>query len=328
MRKAALIYNPVCGGEHKRRLVQLESAAAALRERGLEVLVVATHGPRTAGEQARQATAEGCELIFACGGDGTVNEVLQGIAATGNQAALAVIPLGTGNVLAENLRIPRDPVRAVLAALAFSPQRIPAGKIEYRERAGGELLSRYFTVMAGVGVDAQLPYKLTAKIKRRYGMAAYYASLAKLAATTRRFPFFQAECHQADGQIRRERVSQVVAMRVPAVGVLKQIAPWASLHHRDLPLMLFKSRNPLRLVQYAIATLLPGPGRVAPRVAGMELIRAVSVSCSLLHEAGENVSCSRIYAQSDGEFLGSLPVRISVVTDAFTLLMPPAPANH
>jgi len=97
-RTAALIYNPVSGRQDERRRVQVEAAAAALQQGGVRAVIVPSKGPRQAGEQARQLVADGCAAVFACGGDGTIHDILQGLVFS--NAALGVIPMGTANALA------------------------------------------------------------------------------------------------------------------------------------------------------------------------------------------------------------------------------------
>ena len=103
MRKAALFYNPLSGRRRERRLADVAAALAVLHQAGIEATSEPTRGQAEAGEQARQAIAEGCDTIFACGGDGTAHDVLQGM--VGSHAALGVIPLGTANTLAHDLRL-------------------------------------------------------------------------------------------------------------------------------------------------------------------------------------------------------------------------------
>ena len=98
MRKAALLYNPLSGRRRGRRVADVEIALGVLRNAGVEVSATATRSATDATEQTRQAVAEGCEVVFACGGDGTVHDVLQGL--VGSSLALGIIPLGTGNALA------------------------------------------------------------------------------------------------------------------------------------------------------------------------------------------------------------------------------------
>ena len=109
MRKAFLLYNPLSGRRHLRRVADVEAALDVLRDAGVEATLEPTRGQAEAPEQARQAIAGGCDTILACGGDGTVHDVLQGM--VGSDAALGVIPLGTANALAHDLRIPFPPWR-------------------------------------------------------------------------------------------------------------------------------------------------------------------------------------------------------------------------
>src|SRR5581483_1343353 len=171
MRKALLIYNPFSGFRRHRRQHQVEAAVQELRRAGVEARGIQSRGPSAAGAQAREAVAAGYDTIFACGGDGTVHDLLQGMVGQ-HEAALGVIPLGTANALAADLRIPRDPVLAIQRQLTYKPRTIAAGLIAHGGTQTSHL-QRYFTVMAGVGADALLVYTLSAEAKARWGVAAY-----------------------------------------------------------------------------------------------------------------------------------------------------------
>src|SRR6266704_2178490 len=121
MRKAALLYNPLSGRRRERRVKDVEAALAVLQEAGVEANAEPTLGPAAAGDQARQAITQGCDTIFACGGDGTINDVLQGL--VGTDVALGVIPLGTADALAHDLRLPSLAAAAARAALADHQSR-------------------------------------------------------------------------------------------------------------------------------------------------------------------------------------------------------------
>jgi len=103
IRKALLLFNPVSGAHLDARAATVGRVAEVLRRGGMEVRVEATQARGSAGHQARAAIAEGCEAVIACGGDGTVFEVLQGVAQS--EAGKGVIPLGPGNVLAKDLAL-------------------------------------------------------------------------------------------------------------------------------------------------------------------------------------------------------------------------------
>ena len=120
-----------------------------------------------------------CDTVIACGGDGTVHGVLQGIA--GTSTALGVLPCGTANALARNLQLPLDPVRATEMLLSFEPRRIALG---YAQTTNA---SRWFTVMAGAGPDGRLIHEMKLAAKAQAGRKAYYTEAARL-FLTRRFP--------------------------------------------------------------------------------------------------------------------------------------------
>src|SRR5438552_16204617 len=89
MRKACLLYNPVSGGRRSRRRAELNAALSVLHSAGVEAELVAIRSPQDAAQQARQAIAQCCDTVFACGGDGTILDILQGLA--GTYAALGVL---------------------------------------------------------------------------------------------------------------------------------------------------------------------------------------------------------------------------------------------
>jgi YegS/Rv2252/BmrU family lipid kinase len=312
MRKASVLYNPLSGRRRKHRLADVEAVLAVLRDAGVEAQAAATlSGPETS-EQARQAVASGCDTIFACGGDGTVHDVLQGM--VGTSAALAIIPLGTANALAHDQGIPLAPVRAAQAALNGRHRRIAVGRIEYRDFQGSRA-QRYFTVAAGVGVDAHLFHALDPLHKHRLGMAAYYAKATHLWLTHRMERFAVDFNETGSREPRRVEVSELLAVRIRNfAGVLRELAPGASLGRSDLRLVLFRTTSRLRYLLYVQRGLFGGTWRVS----GIELVYSDRVRCASL----PNPDGQRIFVEADGELLGTLPAEIGVVPDALTLLVP------
>jgi diacylglycerol kinase (ATP) len=311
MRKAILLYNPHSGrGRH--RLSDVEAALAVLRSAGVEASAAPTRAPSDATGQTRQAIADGCDTVFACGGDGTVHEVLQGL--VGSQAALAIIPLGTANSLAHDLRLPLSPADAAQAALAAKPRRIAVGRVEYLDFTGKQA-ARYFTVTVGIGVDAHLFYKLNPAAKQRFGMAAYCAKATRL-WLTHKMEDFAVEIADA-GQSRHVEVSQLLAVRIRDFGgILRQLAPGASLDRDDLRLVLFQTHSRLAYLRY----ILRGLFGTNWRVPGIELVYSAGAACRDVGSATGKKS--RIFVEADGELLGTLPADVSMVRDAVTLLAP------
>jgi diacylglycerol kinase family enzyme len=169
MRKATVIYNPDSGGGRVRRKSQLESVLALLEGANVEAQLVFADSRAHAEEKARQAILAGCDTVFACGGDGTIHNLIQVLANTG--VALAILPMGTANALAHDLGISMNIAAAAEAALSGTPRRIALGRIQCLDLEG-KPRACFFIVAAGAGVDAHLFYKLHSGVKQRMGMAA------------------------------------------------------------------------------------------------------------------------------------------------------------
>src|SRR5579863_995659 len=290
MRKAALLYNPDSGGRQARRLAELESALKVLRGGGVEAELVLSHSREDAGEHTRQAIASGCDTIFACGGDGTIHNVVQAMA--GTTAGLAILPMGTANALAHDLNLPRDVAGAAKAALRAFPRRVALGRIQYVDFEGKPGM-RYFTVTAGLGVDAHLLYKLHAGSKQRLGMAAYYAEAWKLWLTHRMRRFSVEYVETGSGVSRSADVTELLAVRIRNFGgVLRELAPGASLERDDMRLILCHTHRRLLYLAYVTCGML-GRGW---RVPGIELVHSKKVVCD--YQAAEKDS--RIYIEADG----------------------------
>jgi diacylglycerol kinase (ATP) len=318
MRKAILLYNPLSGGRRGRRLKDVEAALSVLRSAGVEAVAAPTRAASDATDQTKQAIAEGCDTIFACGGDGTIHDVLQGL--VGRDAALGIIPLGTANSLAHDLRLPLSAAGAARAALTAKPRRIAVGQIEYQDFAGNHA-QRYFIVTAGIGVDAHLFYKLDPLAKRRFGLAAYCAKATRL-WLTHKMENFEAEIEQEIAerpQIGRAEVSQLLAVRIADFGgVLRELAPGASLERDDLRVVLFHTRSRLAYLRYVLRGLLGTNWKVP----GIELFHSTGAVCRNVTSSADLGKKSRIFVEADGELLGTLPAKVSMVRDAVTVLAP------
>jgi YegS/Rv2252/BmrU family lipid kinase len=314
MRRAALIYNPVSGTRRHLRLAHVESAAAILQEAGVDVRLVPTESAGSAGDQARSLASEGFDTIFACGGDGTMHDVLQGI--VGTPAALGLVPLGSGNVLAHDLGLPIEPAAAARAQLEWEPRDLYAGKVEFTTREG-ETASRYFATTVGVGWDAEMLYRVTVDAKSRLGLLAYIYEGSKLALMYG-FPPFDAEYANGNGTRERLTISQVMAVRITNFGsFMRRFAPGAALTRDDMQLVMFRTRRLWRYVSYMVGVSL---GMNWP-VGGVDLVHAKQITCMPI--PGHSVHRGRhIAVEADGEVLGTLPAKIEILPQAFKLLMP------
>ncbi|HEX3893254.1 MAG TPA: diacylglycerol kinase family protein [Terracidiphilus sp.] len=311
MRRVALIHNPVSGQSFFRRAKALKRAVELLRARGIEVDELETDGPGSARKLARAAMRNGYDTILACGGDGTVHEVLQSL--VGTDVALGVVPLGTANALAQDLGLSKSPVNAVRKLLDATPTKIPVGRIFYHEKNGAER-SCFFTVAAGIGADALLMASLDAEMKRRFGYVLYLIEATRIWATNP-FPLFHALFTLKASREKREAdVSQLLAVRVRSFGgALRTLAPGATLRSEALSLIAFKTRSRVRYLRFLLAVLA-----ARHTFSGdVELLEASAVECR-----PRDGSKKPIYVEADGEVLGVLPARMEIAPETLTLLIP------
>jgi diacylglycerol kinase family enzyme len=151
MRKATILFNPNSGRGRKRRDRELDIAIGIIQSAGVHTELTVCRSSHEATIHARYAVAGGSDTVFACGGDGTIHDIIQELA--GTPVALAILPFGTANALAHDLALPSRPSDAARAAVQGSVRRFPLGRVEY-EDFHGKPTARYFTVAAGIGVDA------------------------------------------------------------------------------------------------------------------------------------------------------------------------------
>ena len=320
MRKAALLYNPRSGGRRSQRQADVQAVLNILGEAGVEANLVLTQSSADAAEQARKAIAEGCDTVFACGGDGTIHDVLQAMA--GTRVALGVIPMGTANALAHDLGLPLEPAKAARAALQAEHRRIALGRVQACDFDGNSV-TRYFTVAVGIGVDAHLFYKLSTGVKQRLGMAAYYAQAWYLWFTHRMDRFAVEIGHGGNGSRARrcEGATELLAVRIRNFGgVLRELAPGASLDRNDMRVVLCQTSSRFSYLLYVTRGLLGADWKVP----GVELVHSQRVRCDYLPGAGEGAAKNptRVYVEVDGELVGRLPAEITMVPDALTILTP------
>ncbi|MFZ0799764.1 MAG: diacylglycerol kinase family protein [Terriglobales bacterium] len=312
MRKATILFNPNSGRRGRKRDSELDHAIGVIQSAGIRTELTVCRSSPEATDHARCAVAAGSDTVFACGGDGTIHDVIQGLA--GTPVALAILPFGTANALAHDLAIPLRPSSAAQAAVdgRSKVRRIPLGRIEY-EDFNGKPSARYFTVAAGIGVDAHLFYKLTASLKERSGMTAYYLKAWQLWAT-HRMRRFEVQYSNGSGLRERALLTELLAVRIRFFGnILRELVPGASLDCNDLRAVMCRTANRNAYLQYVAGALL-GWRR---KIAGIDLVTCSEIVCQL-----PSLDAGRVYVEADGELLGRLPARISMVPDALSLVVP------
>jgi diacylglycerol kinase (ATP) len=301
---AALIYNPAAGGG-RMRLHRLEEARAILARAGIETSLLPTSAPGHATVLARQCAAEGFRLVIVSGGDGTINEVVNGLA--GSDTALAVLPCGTANVLAKELRIPWDVRRAAELVPRCCPRRIALGLIAPLD---GSRDARYFLCLGGAGPDGALVYSVDLGAKVRIGVLAYWwEGIRQLVRYS--FPHFRVA---SDG--RELLASLVVVGRTRSYGGPFEITTGASLFEDTFEILALTTRSPLTYL-----TMLPAlwMGRLRKR-SEVHVWKSGVLRCEAL--VGNGAGPAPVYAQVDGEPAGRLGVEFRIVPSALTLMVP------
>jgi diacylglycerol kinase (ATP) len=319
MNKATILFNPNSGRRGRKRDAELNHAIGIIQSAGVRTELTICRSSQEATDNARCAVAAGSDTVFACGGDGTIHDVIQGLA--GTPVALAILPFGTANALAHDLRIPLRPSAAAQVAVDGKLRRIALGRIEYEDFTG-KSSARYFTVAAGIGVDAHLFYKLTAQLKNRSGMTAYYIKAWQLWATynMRRF---EVEYANGSGLRQRASLTELLAVRIRFFGnVLRELVPGASLDCGDLRAVMCRTASRNAYLQYVAGALLGRPWNVD----GIDLVSCSEVVCRLPQNSNGNNSAGhsedRVYVEADGELLGRLPARMTMQPDALSLVVP------
>jgi YegS/Rv2252/BmrU family lipid kinase len=169
MARVLLIVNPAAARTNPD---VVRTVSVVLEREGWDVDVVGTTRTGHAAELAREGVREGADVVAVYGGDGTTMQAVEGV--MGSEVPVALIPGGTGNLLAGNLRLPRDPERAALVVATGVPRAVDLGRVD---RADGP---RFFAVACGAGYDARVMAGTGSELKRRWGMAAYVATTLRL----------------------------------------------------------------------------------------------------------------------------------------------------
>lgn len=291
-----LIFNPVAGKIHRNPQL-IPAALETLRAHYVSVEALPTTGRGSARALARECVLSGAKTVFVAGGDGTINEVVNGLACS--ETALGVLPGGTANCLAVELGIGTKMLAAARQSGTWQPQRIPLGLCRPHQ---GE--ARYFVAMAGAGVDAQIVRDVDLKLKRKLGKAAYW--IAGLAASFRVLPELMVKTSHGES-----RVSFALASRVRNYGGDLEIAKSISLTDAHFETVLFEGRFAVRYLKYLAGVL-------TNQHCGMSGVHVHHVDRLELRA----VNGAPIYMQVDGEECGELPAELEIAASALTILMP------
>jgi diacylglycerol kinase (ATP) len=299
--KAHLIYNPVAGPRDVRRV--LDRACRCLRHCGWKVDAKETAQPGDAVRLAREAALADCDVALVAGGDGTVNEAVNGL--VGSQTSLAVLPVGTGNVWAKQLNVPTYTV-ANPRRLEEAAQHLADGEVHSVDV--GRLGERYFLCWAGIGLDAQVTAEMEPRGRRtkRLGAFAYLVALLQVASD---FKGVRTRV-LIDGRTMRGRMVMVLVSNIRQYAGPFQVAREARVDDGLLDVFVFRGADGL----FTLRGFLKVIGR-----------RSLQGTRITHHQARTVVVTPDVPLpiQADGDPMGSTPASVEVVERALRVLVPP-----
>ena len=304
LQNALLIHNPNAGngGAGRRRL--LDRARHIFATRGIDADLAETTGPGHATEIAARAAAENRGLVIVCGGDGTLNEIVNGLAApqNGHRVPLALLPGGTANILAKELHLPWDITQAAEKLAHGTVKEIALGLATPLEQPEKK---KYFLSVAGAGPDGMIVYSVSLGLKSRVGILAYWWEGAR-EVFRYKFPCFRITSGE-----RKTDASLVIVGRTQNYGGPFKITTEASLFEDSFEILTLSTQSGLRYLSY-LPMLYFGKLR---GTAGVEFFKSDSLVC-------EPLDSNPVHAQIDGEPLARLPVQFRIIPRALRLLVP------
>lgn len=290
-RRVLIITNPAAGRSRGKRLAEI---VALLRARGCVVSERLTTRRGDAEEFARDTSADDYDVVVAAGGDGTVNEVVNGMIDRPDRPRLAVIPLGTANVLALEIGLNPKDLEQVADTIAFGPSRTVHLGV-----ANG----RHFVLMAGAGLDAHVVEGVNVALKRHTGKLAYVVESLRQAFGYD-FPALQI---RANGETYEGRMA--VACKGRYYGGPFVAAPDARLDRPKLEVCILPKSGVGGVVRYGLA--LP-----MNKLSDLPEVTVVSAdSITILGPRGAPL-------QGDGDIVARLPAEISIAGETVELVVP------
>src|SRR6266568_8098446 len=306
LRNALLIHNPNAGNGGHGRGRMLDQARHIFASGGIDAELAETTGPGHATEIAARAAAERRGLVIACGGDGTLNEIVNGLAAqqNGHRVPLALLPGGTANILAKELDLPWDIPKAAEKLVHGTVKEIALGLATPLEQPEKK---KYFLSVGGAGPDGMIVYSIDLGLKSRVGILAYWWEGLR-EAFRYKFPHFRVV---SGGH--RINASLVIVGRTQNYGGPFKITTQADLFEDHFEVLTLATRSGLRYLSYLPSLWL----NKLRGTEGVEFFKTDSIIC-------EPLDANPVYAQVDGEPLGRLPVEFRIIPRALKLLVPSA----
>jgi diacylglycerol kinase (ATP) len=290
--KLSIIANPVAG--RGRAYKSIRRYLNHWDHPDWEVDLRTTRGRDHAGQLARELISSPPDLLVICGGDGTINEVASQI--TDPPFPVAIVPAGTANVIARELRLPRDPLRALRIGLKRVQRKIDLGLLGPGPR-------RRFLFVAGIGFDAYVVSQVNEKLKSKVGIAAYAFAVVRCLQSYS-FPEFQVV---TEGRTYTATSCIVANGRRYGGGLL--FCPDADMCDGSFDILVLQGRRRLALAWFLLKAWLQMPEK-------NESIHRFRTDALRIEGP------SGVYVQADGELVGGLPLEVTLARSAFPLVFP------
>jgi diacylglycerol kinase (ATP) len=292
-----LIVNPVAGGNARSSIRKAQDIFA---NAGYEVVLHLTTRTGDAEQFARDISAASgprMPLVVAAGGDGTINEVANGL--VGSRLPMAILPFGTTSVLAREIGVPLDDIDAAVDyAITEQPRPVSLGRVAFENS-----VTRFFVLMAGIGFDGEVVHRVNPTLKRLIGKGAYVLSTVR-SVFSYKPNSLTITYSRMDGSVAKAQGTSIIVSNAARYGGDYMITPQARLTVPSLELMIDQSHGPADFLRLLSAI---GSGRTVPG-ARYETVTAIRID-----------GVARM--QLDGDASGTTPVVIDVVPDALQLVM-------
>lgn len=295
MKRARVIYNPTSGREQIKR--NIPYILDRLEKVGYEASCHATSGVGDATLAAREAVERRFDLVVAAGGDGTISEVVNGLAEQTYRPTLGVLPMGTTNDFARAIGMPKTIKKACDVLCAGVELPIDVGKVN----------NQYFINIAGGGKLTELTYEVPSRTKTMLGQLAYYLKgiemLPSIRPTNVRIEY--------DGRLFEGEIMLFLVSNTNSIGGFEKLAPYASVNDGMFDLLILKKGNLADLIR--ITTMaLKGEHINDPKV-----VYAKANHINIYTD-------DKMQLNLDGEYGGELPGKFTNLYRHFQLIVPEA----
>ncbi|AQY49999.1 lipid kinase [Listeria weihenstephanensis FSL R9-0317] len=295
LKRMLIIYNPVAGQRKFHKLMPV--AEQILDEAGFDVtLIPTTEEEKSATAIAKQGVLDGFEIIIAAGGDGTVNDVVNGLMQASKQVVFGVLPVGTTNDFARALGMAKDPIEALQIIAAGEKIKVDVGQ------ANGQ----YFINNAAGGKITEITYAVKESMKNKIGRLAYLVSgislLPKLAPKQVRITY--------DTGVFEGEILLLFGALTNSVGGMEKLCPPAILNDGYMDLLVLKKVSPIKLLKL-LASIKSGAHLQSEDVLYVKT-KTATIEC----DTSLNISYDGVYGGETPYKLAVLPEKLTILAEA------------